>query len=202
MSGHEWDCLLSSADEWIVNYSLPYSHLTSVKLFSVGHAFELYLKAANTKLSGDIDHAVNFGHHIPKLWADCKRFDPKFLPEFDLRQSVLDLNLLQDFDHSKLKEANFRHYMENQEIYIVAKYLADLKYLGAPLKNVKGAFAFGVIYPNPIWTKLFRSFRKYLGHPSEGKLDLLAYHMENGELPKSSMQLLAEIISGPPASPA
>ena len=191
----EWDCFLWPADEWIVNYSLPYDALVSVKLFSIGHAFELYLKAASTKITGDIDHAVGFSHRIPALWADCKKLDPQFLPEFDLRQSVLDLDLLQPIERTQLSDTDFDHYMRHQEIYVVAKYLADLKYLGAPLKKVKGAYAIFSFSHHPKWAELFRAFRKYLGHPSQGKSDVLKFHVESGKLPESSTQFLAGIVS-------
>ena len=62
---HDWHAFLRTADEWVINYSLlpACSSLIAVQLFSVGHALELYLKAANTKLTGNID-AVRCAHHI------------------------------------------------------------------------------------------------------------------------------------------
>jgi hypothetical protein len=57
-------------------------------------------------------------------------------------------------------------FLENQEIYVVAKYLADLKYFGAPMKQVKGAYAVGVVTLHPRWAELFRAFRKHLGSSS------------------------------------
>lgn len=58
-----WDCFLWSADEWIVNYSLP-PNMTGTKLFSIGHALELYLKATYSKMTGDVDEAVRIGHNM------------------------------------------------------------------------------------------------------------------------------------------
>jgi hypothetical protein len=89
----QWDSFLFAADEWVINYSLPVMSLTSVKLFSIGHVFELYLKAANTKTTNDIDRAAGFGHDIPKIWMDCKSKDSNFFPNYELRESVLKRDL-------------------------------------------------------------------------------------------------------------
>ncbi len=190
----KWDSFLQTADEWIVNYSLPIMNLTAVKLFSVGHAFELYLKAANTKITGDIDRAIGFGHDLPRVWEDCKNQDPSFLPMYELRKSVLARDLLNQEDYSKLGKDDVMHFLMHQEIYIVAKYLADLKYLGAPLKKVKGAFTIVFIFPNPIWAELFRELRSYLGHPESEIHDTIKQHVEEGQLPPFSVQFLSEVL--------
>jgi len=191
----EWDCFLWAADEWIVNYSLPYQPMVAVKLFSIGHAFELYVKAANAKQTGDVDGAVKFGHNIPKLWADCKRRDGAFLPQFELRPSVLARDLLDVNSYEQLTADDLRHFLENQEIYVIAKYLADLKYFGAPMKQVKGAYAIGMITLHPKWAELFRALRKYLGHPMGSKTDILRHYAERGGLPPSSTAFLQAILA-------
>jgi hypothetical protein len=193
---HDWDDFLWSADEWIVNYSLPVMRLTSVKLFSIGHALELYLKAGNTKITGDIERAIKFGHELPLIWKDCKENDPTFLPDYELRETVLAHNLLDQNGYSKLSKDDAIHFLQNQELYVVVKYLADLKYLGAPLKRIKGAYALAVVFPNPMWADLFRAFRVYLGHPEAGKLDMLQEHISDSQLPQFSVQFLRQIIGG------
>lgn len=195
---HEWDAFLRAADEWIISYSLPPATLNAVKLFSIGHALELYLKAANTKISGDIERAISFGHDIPKIWADCKSRDPTFLSDYELRQSVLSRKLLDVNDYEQLDKDDLVHFLRNQELYIIAKYLADLKYLGAPLKKVKGAFALGYSFPNPLWIGLFRQMRSYLGHPQEGRLDLIRHHLEENDIPSSSTHYLRQFLDETP----
>lgn len=190
----KWDSFLQTADEWIVNYSLPVMNLTAVKLFSVGHAFELYLKAANTKITGDIDRAIGFGHKLHSIWEDCKNQDSSFLPMYELRKSVLACDLLNHKDYSKLGRDDLMHFLRHQEIYVVAKYLADLKYLGAPLKKVKGELAIGFFFPNPIWAELFRELRSYLCHPESEMQDTIKQHVEEGQLPPFSVQFLSEIL--------
>jgi len=169
--------------------------MVAVKLFSIGHAFELYLKAANAKLSGDVDAAVKFGHDIPKLWADCKSRDRSFLPQFELRPSVLARDLLDVKSYERLAPGDFKHFLENQEIYVVAKYLADLKYFGAPMKQVKSAYAIGFVTLHPRWAELFRALRKYLGHPTGSKTDILRHYAESSGLPPSSAAFLQTILA-------
>ena len=188
---------MMAADEWIINYSLPSRPFFSigVKLFSVGHAFELYLKAANTKITGDIDRAIKFGHNLPKIWRDCEAQDRNFLPGWELRASILARNLFDSKDYDKLDKDDLQQFLKHQEIYVVAKHLMDLKYLGAPLKSIKGAYAMALFFPNPTWAKLLRDFRRYLGHPQKGKLDIIQYHIEQGELPANSLEFLREVVA-------
>jgi len=91
---NEWDCFLEPADEWFVNYSAVPSLLKTVVLFSVGHAVELYLKAANAKITGDIDRAVRFSHRIADLMKDCREQDANFMPDHTLLESVLASDFL------------------------------------------------------------------------------------------------------------
>ncbi len=192
----EWRAFHRTADEWLINYSiLPVgSSLTAVQLFSVGHALELYLKAVNSKLTGNIDDAVKFGHKVVAIWNDCKNRDPKFLPAYELRASVLARNLLDSNDYMTLPQSDVFHFLEYQELYIVSKHLADLKYLGAPLKSVKGAYALTYVFPNPMWAFLFREIRSYLGIPEEGQWDLIQYQIEVGFLPPASLEFLNEVL--------
>lgn len=191
---YEWDSFVIAADEWIIAYSLPPANLTSVKLFSIGHAVELYLKAAYTKMTGNIKEAIGFGHKIVKIWDDCKKQDPNFLPSYELRHSILKADIFQANLHEQLAKEDFKHYLENQELYIIAKILPDLKYLGAPLKNIKGAWAFGYVFPNPYWIEFFKEIRSYLGY-DKNKLDIISHHLQERDLPIVSSNYLASLFN-------
>src|SRR5437867_6414639 len=132
----EWPSLLRTADEWIITYALPYE-LFHVQLFAIGHAVELYLKVANAKITGDMDRAVKFGHSIPRLLSDCKNHDSSFMIGYELRDSVLAVDMMNQNTWSKLSREDYLHLGNHQELYFVAQYLPDLKYLGGPLKNRK-----------------------------------------------------------------
>jgi hypothetical protein len=193
---HKWDSFIHTADEWIINYSMPMMSLVGVKLFSVGHAFELCLKAANTKITGDIDRAIKFGHDIPAIWHDNEKRDSHFLPQHELRKTILKRDLLSPTDYQKLSKKDFREFITHQEIYVAAKYLADLKYLGAPLKKVKGAYGISMMFPNPIWSDLFRDLRTYLGIPGKGKTSFIQLTIDHEDLPAPTKGFLLDITGG------
>jgi hypothetical protein len=195
---HEWNSFVWAADEWVVNCSLPSGNLilVSVQLFSVGHALELYLKACYTKLTGDIDSAIRFGHNVSEIWFECKARDNNFLPRHELRRSILDCEFLNMTDAERLPREDLLHFIENQEFYVTCKYLADLKYIGAPLKKIKGAYALGSVSHNPKWAVLFHDLRSYLGYPREDRTDIIRHNIDTGDLPPVSVQFLKRVLYG------
>ncbi len=112
------------------------------------------------------------------------------MPNFEIRDSVFNRDFLSVTEVESLDEADRLHYFRNQEFYIVAKLLPDLKYLGAPLKSVKGAYALGFIHPNPYWLGFLGELRDYIGHPQKNRLDIIAHHLQEGDLPQQSIQYL------------
>jgi hypothetical protein len=189
---HKWDSFLSAADEWFITYSLPPA-LPCVKLFAIGHVVELYLKAANTKLTNDIERAIDFGHNIKAIWDQCKRQSINFMPNFEIKGSVFEKNFLSADVVKRLDKAELMHFLKNQEFYVIAKYLKDLKYLGAPLKSVKNAYAVGFVHPNPYWIEFLREIRDYIGHPQKDRQDIIANHLQAGDLPNQSINYLESL---------
>jgi len=195
---YEWHSFVWAADEWFITYSLP-PPLPNVKAFAIGHTLELYLKAANTKITGDIDRAIGFGHELKHIWDDCKLRDQNFMPSFEIRDSVFKSDFFKLSSSrglkNKLNKDDIGHFLKNQELYVIAKHLPDLKYLGAPLKTIKGAFAFGFIHPNPYWIMFFKELRGYLGHPQKGRVDIISDHIDKRDLPVQSIQYLEDLYS-------
>jgi len=224
---YEWRSFLWTADEFFIAYSLPPLNLLSVKLFLIGHTVEMYLKAANTKITGDIDRAIRFGHKIKEIWADCKGRDPNFMPSYEIRDSVCNEDLFtQDFWSksisqkpseratggfpasacadklpvapdsgiiSNLSKDDFRHFMQNQGLYMIAKLLPDLKYLGTPMKFLKGAYGLGQVVPDPYWIDFLRELRTYLQHPNRDGLDVIKHHIEENDMPRVSIAYLGQL---------
>src|SRR5438046_2379218 len=130
---YDWKVFLPTADEWIVAYSLPPA-LHTIKLFMIGQAVELYLKSVVAKQMGSVDRALEQRHDIKKLWDLCKENDPNFMPEYEIRQSVLNagkepLGLFAPEGlelSSKLSKVDFEHYQANSELYAVTKMLPHL----------------------------------------------------------------------------
>lgn len=89
---------------------------------------------------------------------------------------------------------DFLHFLKHQELYVVVKHLADLKYFGATLKTVEGAYALRYVFTNPLWEDLFVELRQYLDHPENGKLDVLRHHLQDSNLPVSATEFLKKIV--------
>ena len=178
----QWHSFLWTADEWLVNYFCVPSGLGSVTLFSIGHALELYLKAAYSKKIGNVDAAVRKGHNLKSIWDSCKTHDSDFMPEYEIRDSVFAANLFST-PGPKLSLDDQRHFLLHQEFYLVMKLLPDLKYLGASMKLLQGPYGIGYLHPNEYWVRFFKRLRRYINHPSEDRLDIIRHLIEDGDLP-------------------
>jgi hypothetical protein len=165
--------------------------MTGVKLFCIGHAVELYLKASYTKITNNIDKAIRFNHNIYKLFKACKDMDINFMPNHNIIETIINSDILESkFDSLNLGEELHFEFLKNQELYIICKMLPDLKYLGAPIKSIKGGYSLGWVFPNNYWIYFFREIRKYIGHPEAGKIDVIAQHIESNDIPEISVSYL------------
>lgn len=185
---HEWHSFLTAADEWFITYSLP-PVLMNVKLFTIGHTVELYLKAAITKITGDIERAINFGHQVKRIWDDCKAKDSGFMPRYEIRDDIYRIDLL-NRPYEGLSKEDIIHLGNNYELYVIAKHLPDLKYLGAPLKTMKGTAGLYLIHPHDYWIHFLKDIRHYLGHPAKGRRDIISFHMARSNMPPETVQFL------------
>jgi len=187
--GYQWFSFLWTADEWFINYTLPPA-LAQVKLFIIGHSIELYLKAAYTYISDDVNKAISFGHRIKSLLDACKELVPSFMPSYEIRDKVLEtiFDPNQNLDH--LEKDNLEHYFAHQELYFIAKMLPDLKYLGAPLKTIKGPYGLVQMERNPYWIDFLTEIREFIDYPRADLQDIIKYHLEEDDLPHESQAYL------------
>lgn len=184
-----WHICAAAGDEWLITYAMP-PNLRAVKLFAVGHAVELYLKAVNLKMDGK----TRLGHEINDLWSDCKNRDPAFMPSYEIRQSVLHAPLFAGKDLSGLLSApDFEHYYRNSWLYLTAKLLPDLKYGGLEMQRHTGPFGIAYLYPEFHWIEFFRGLRRYLHYPAPNYHDPIAMHLRNGDLPVSASDYLQRL---------
>jgi hypothetical protein len=190
---HTWPSFLWTADEFIIAYASAPLLAGAAPLFMIGHAAELYLKAANTKITGDIDRAVGFGHRMKDLWNDCKSKDPLFMPNYELREAVYKEPFLEEDITGLFSQNDAVHYLKNQDFYIVAKHLMDIKYFGAPLKTIKRPYAYSTVFQNPYWIDFFKELRSYLGHPLPGTNDGILNAIEHGEVSLRAQAYLKEL---------
>ena len=171
-----------------------------MQLFVIGHSVELYLKSCYTKLTGNAQKAVRFGHDIAGLWSACKQADHAFMPHYELLSRVLAANVTNFGSVDSLTKDEQLHFLHHQSFYLVAKHLPDLKYLGAPLKTIKGEYAIGAIYPDDYWVSFIRELRRFLGHPTLGHVDAVRDQLESGNLHHRAILYLSRLYRPPAAT--
>jgi len=186
----EWIIFLYIADEFLVSYSTP-PFLVSVKLFEIGHAIELYLKAAYVKKTGNIDAAISKDHNIRELWNECKN-DNTFMPNYEIRNSIFEKDFALDNGLRSVKDEDKSHFYAHQEFYFVVKYLSQIKYLGIFKKQrLKGKGSVWVgTNQNPYWIHFLKELRKYLEYPMPNYNDQLKKMIESEEIHPSSATYL------------
>lgn len=190
----DWYRFLFPADEWFVAYALiPVGvRLTSVTMFCIGHTVELYLKAVYAKDIGSVDDAIGYVHKIKGLWDACKSHDRNFMPGYEIRDSVFEVYTLERdvrFEE-RLSKSDFESYSKHAELYLVAKYLPELKYFWAPFKKLKGYYSMVHFHPNPYWVEFIRDLRRYLRYSSLGISDSVKLAIDEGNLPSNAQQYL------------
>jgi hypothetical protein len=185
---YDWHSFLQAADEWFIIYSLP-PPLRHVKLFAIGHTVELYLKAANTKITDDIKGAMNFRHNLKAIWDDCKAKDSAFMPQYEIRDDIYNRDLLPS-PFEGLNEEETLHFGNNYELYIIVKYLPHLKYLGAPPTKMKTEGGLYFQYHNRYWIDFLKEMRRYLGHPREGRRDIISFHIDHSSMAPEAVRFL------------
>ena len=65
----DWSAYASEGDHWIIAYVLVSGLMTAqtAALSIIGHAVELYLKAAHIKLLNDEERAIKHGHRLQDI---------------------------------------------------------------------------------------------------------------------------------------
>ena len=171
MSAH--DDYLDLADQWLVQYACVISRMPIPTLFTIGHRLEAYCKAALLKSSPDRPvFTKGEGHHIEgfisRIQAETGLLRQlSFFPEVENRFMTGGLIPLTE---SLSSEPIYRHYLENQELYWIAKFQQELKYLGTPGKRMPSQFSVLVMARNPYWIPILGELRKYVAKefPQEG----------------------------------
>ena len=112
---------------------------------------------------------------------------------YEIRDTIFDCNQLFTGDaQHHLGNDDLKHFLHHQELYIVAKLLPDLKYLGAPLKIIKGGYSLSHAHPNPYWIDFIKEIRRYLDC---SRLDIIKYHIEKDLLPPQAAHFLRGLYS-------
>jgi hypothetical protein len=193
--------LARHGDEWIAAYACIPVQAFSPVLFSIGHAVELYLKAAHTKIFGDLDAAIRHGHKIRNLWNECRRRDREFMKKYQFREHLFNMDLLDGSIFERCSPDDQTHYMRYQGLYMVFKHVQDLKYLGLPWKSRQtGDYALAFGHPDDVYVPFFRGLRRYLSYPPPNGADRLQQIVETQTLPVTAQHYLREFYENPATS--
>lgn len=191
----DWRSFLFTADEWFVTYAMV--DFVSVSMFSIGFTVELYLKGVYAKHIGSVDDAIGYGHNIKRLWDVCKSHDRNFMPDYEIRDEVYEVYTLERGERERgecfekrLSEDDREAYFKCPELYLVAKYLSNLRYFWSPFRSIEGPYSMTYFHPNPFWIDFVREIRRYLGHPSPDCLDFVRHKIDEGDLPLRAVRYL------------
>jgi len=118
-------------DQWLISYACTISNMPIPTLFIVGHCLEAYCKAAVLKNNPSVN-IFRYGHEIETMINDIKRdigilSGIMFYPNVESRFMTGGLI---PFTDSLMSDIEYLHFVPNQELYWVAKFQKDIKYLG------------------------------------------------------------------------
>lgn len=167
-----WYGYYYAGDQWFITYACqsPFP-LQNIAWTALQLSVELYLKAKLVKETGATKEAFKFGHNIEGILRKCQEVDPSFLPSFHIKRDILQVgkelfrHIGPDFRCKKLTDSQNTEVKAQLELYVLAHFGADLKYLGAPLKTQDGQFCIGFSTHNPMWINFFKEARMGIGVP-------------------------------------
>lgn len=146
------------ADQWLIHYASITSKTPIPTLFAVGHALELYAKAAILKNDQGIN-VYKEGHDIWSLIVKLKT-DYNILETYDIRERVLSQFLNGNIAYYESDSSDAENYRMNMEFYWVASLLKDIKYLGTYCRSISNGYFLVVKERNPYWIPILRELRQ------------------------------------------
>ncbi len=152
-------------DQWLISYACTISNMPIPTLFIAGQCLEAYCKATLLKHNPSIsDIGKTYGHRIDKMIEVIQSEvgllrDVRFLPGVESRFMTGGLIPLTD---RLMADVEYLHYVPNQELYWVAKFQKEIKYLGTQTQTMPTQFAVFVMERNPYWFPIFKELRTNL----------------------------------------
>ena len=182
MTMADWNPYAQEGDKWIIAYASVSGLYTvqAASVFIIGHAVELYLKAAHIKIYNDEERAIGFGHRLHDIWSECKSRNAKFMQAFDIRDSIFKQDFFDPKVVMQLSEADKINFDSHRNLYAILKELQNLKYWGVPWKPKRLAETSIVTqWPDMFWVRFFKDLRGFLGHPSADHADIIRIELEH-----------------------
>jgi hypothetical protein len=152
-------------DQWLISYACTISNMPVPTLFVIGHCLEAYCKAAILKNNPSVDiFDRKYGHDIEAMITEIKNDigilnGVVFYPNVESRFMTGGLI---PFTDTLMSDAEYLHFVPNQELYWVAKFQKDIKYLGTTGKKMPTQYSVLVMERNPYWIPIIRELREYI----------------------------------------
>lgn len=179
-------------DQFLLIYSQVSSNTPAATLFTIGHAAELYLKAVALHLA-PTKAAKSYGHGLSGL-LDLMHANGLLL-SYTVKESIRD-TIMNRCPHpiETMSDPDFLEYTINQELYWVAYYLSDIKYLGSEHIRAPETFGVTVMSRNPYWIPFFKELRQFLDWPTQSTFFAsIAPNISHGQMPNDAKAYLAAL---------
>lgn len=191
-----WQSFAIAGDQFLAAYAQLSANTPTSTLFNVGHAAELYLKAVAAWKNPTDDIGRKFGHNVEKLLTAAH--DEALVASYQVDIEVRD-RIMCAYPHpiEMMEDPDSRTYTANQELYWVAYYLADVKYLGTGLRAAPNEFGVMVMGRNPYWVDFFLELRRFLGWSNDPLVKAtFSSIFVSGSISDDALQYLATLDPG------
>lgn len=161
MEDNNFEDWIWQGDEWIVSYLSTRRHLrgpSTVHLFSIAHAIELYLKGYITK-KYNLDKAIKKKHNLFSMYKEVQ-VDLNLFPE--ITQNEFDSFSLESNRHDDISLVAWKRAAEIEPYLILFKYIVDFKYNYKHFRTPIEKIRYSTKYPELKFTELFFKIREYL----------------------------------------
>jgi hypothetical protein len=159
-------------DQWLISYACTISNTPIPTLFVIGHCLEAYCKAAilkNNPTANIFDK--KYGHDIEAMLVEIKK-DISILSNVTFYPNVETRFMTGGpipFTDEIMSDIEYLHFVSNQELYWVAKFQKDVKYLGTSGKKMPTQYSVLVMERNPYWIPIIKELRDYIKDSMPGE---------------------------------
>ncbi|PZO38333.1 MAG: hypothetical protein DCF19_16780 [Pseudanabaena frigida] len=183
-------------DQWLISYACTIANMPIPTLFIVGHCLEAYCKAAILKNNPSVN-IFRYGHDIETMINDIKRDigilnGVMFYPDVESRFMTGGLI---PFTDTLMSDIEYLHFVPNQELYWVAKFQKDIKYLGTTGRRMPTQYSILVMERNPYWLPIMRELRGYIQDTRNEESFHMASFLSRPNSPPFALEYLRQICS-------
>jgi hypothetical protein len=185
-------------DQWLISYACTISSMPVPTLFIIGHCLEAYCKAVILKNNPSVNISDRkYGHDIEAMITEIKDDigilnGVFFHPNVESRFMTGGLIPLTD---TLMSDAEYLHFVPNQELYWVAKFQKDIKYFGTTGKKMPTQYSVFVMERNPYWVPIIRELRTYIKDTPNVEPFQMTSFLNRTNAPQFALEYLTKICS-------